>query len=383
MFKKVFILVILNLFCFKFAYANLEIKARTAILQDFLSGEILYEKEPDRSIYPASMTKIMTSIIAFDLIKSGDLSLDEKFIISEKAWRLSTSGYSSMFVMVGDNVTVEDLLRGIIVASGNDACIALAEGIAGTEEEFSIMMTSKAKEIGMMNTNFANSSGINDPDNYSTVRDIMIMSNYLIKNHPEYYTWFSEKEFTWDRTGGDPITQGNRNPLLYKNMGVDGIKTGYLAVERYSLASSLERNGRRLIAVGSGFETKNSRSRESSKLLTYGLTNFDLVKISKAKEPITSLDVWLGKKKTVKVYTKEDIYRIIKKGQKKKLKVKVIYDGPVEAPINKDQTLAKMKIFYDEDEIGEYELLAFNEIKKVNIFSRLMKSLNYLIWGDV
>ena len=383
MFKKVFILVILNLFCFKFAYANLEIKARTAILQDFLSGEILYEKEPDRSIYPASMTKIMTSIIAFDLIKSGDLSLDEKFIISEKAWRLSTSGYSSMFVMVGDNVTVEDLLRGIIVASGNDACIALAEGIAGTEEEFAIMMTSKAKEIGMMNTNFANSSGINDPDNYSTVRDIMIMSNYLIKNHPEYYTWFSEKEFTWDRTGGDPITQGNRNPLLYKNMGVDGIKTGYLAVERYSLASSLERNGRRLIAVGSGFETKNSRSRESSKLLTYGLTNFDLVKISKAKEPITSLDVWLGKKKTVKVYTKEDIYRIIKKGQKKKLKVKVIYDGPVEAPINKDQTLAKMKIFYDEDEIGEYELLAFNEIKKVNIFSRLMKSLNYLIWGDV
>ena len=383
MFKKVFILVILNLFCFKFAYANLEIKARTAILQDFLSGEILYEKEPDRSIYPASMTKIMTSIIAFDLIKSGDLSLDEKFIISEKAWRLSTSGYSSMFVMVGDNVTVEDLLRGIIVASGNDACIALAEGIAGTEEEFSIMMTSKAKEIGMMNTNFANSSGINDPDNYSTVRDIMIMSNYLIKNHPEYYKWFSEKEFTWDRTGGDPITQGNRNPLLYKNMGADGIKTGYLAVERYSLASSLERNGRRLIAVGSGFETKNSRSRESSKLLTYGLTNFDLVKISKAKEPITSLDVWLGKKKTVKVYTKEDIYRIIKKGQKKKLKVKVIYDGPVEAPINKDQTLAKMKIFYDEDEIGEYELLAFNEIKKVNIFSRLMKSLNYLIWGDV
>ena len=220
--------------------SNIEIKARTAILQDFLSGEILYEKEPDRSIYPASMTKIMTSIIAFDLIKSGDLTLDEKFIISEKAWRLSTSGYSSMFVMVNDEVSVENLLRGIIVASGNDACIALAEGIAGTEEEFAIMMTSKAQEIGMSNTNFANSSGINDPDNYSTVKDIMIMSHYLIKNYPEYYEWFSEKEFTWDRTGGDPITQGNRNPLLYKNMGADGIKTGYLAVERYSLASSLE-----------------------------------------------------------------------------------------------------------------------------------------------
>ena len=267
MLKKIITIILLNLFFSNFLYANIDIKARTAILQDYLSGEILYEMEPDRSIYPASMTKIMTSIIAFDLIKTGDLNLDEKFIISEKAWRLSTAGYSSMFVMVGDQVSVEDLLKGIIVASGNDACVALAEGIAGTEEEFSIMMTSKAKEIGMTNTNFANSSGLNDPDNYSTVRDIMIMSNYLIKNHPEYYKWFSEKEFTWDRTGGDPITQGNRNPLLYKNMGADGIKTGYLAVERYSLASSLERNGRRLIAVGSGFETKNSRSSESSKFV--------------------------------------------------------------------------------------------------------------------
>ncbi|MDC3391359.1 D-alanyl-D-alanine carboxypeptidase [Candidatus Pelagibacter sp.] len=383
MLKKIITIILLNLFFSNFLYANINVKARTAILQDYLSGEILYEMEPDRSIYPASMTKIMTSIIAFDLIKTGDLNLDEKFIISEKAWRLSTAGYSSMFVMVGDEVSVEDLLKGIIIASGNDACVALAEGIAGTEEEFSIMMTSKAKEIGMTNTNFANSSGLNDPDNYSTVRDIMIMSNYLIKNHPEYYKWFSEKEFTWDRTGGDPITQGNRNPLLYKNMGADGIKTGYLAVERYSLASSLERNGRRLIAVGSGFETKNSRSRESSKLLTYGLTNFDLIEITKSGEPFGKIDVWLGKNNEVKVYTKENIYKTIKKGQKKKLKVKMIYEGPVEAPINKDQVLAKLKIIYDDELIDEYELLALEEVKKVNIFSRLLKSLNYLIWGDV
>ena len=383
MLKKIITIILLNLFFNNFLYANIDIKARTAILQDYLSGEILYEMEPDRSIYPASMTKIMTSIIAFDLIKTGDLNLDEKFFISEKAWRLSTAGYSSMFVMVGDQVSVEDLLKGIIVASGNDACVALAEGIAGTEEEFSIMMTSKAKEIGMTNTNFANSSGINNPDNYSTVRDIMIMSNYLIKNHSEYYKWFSEKEFTWDRTGGDPITQGNRNPLLYKNMGADGIKTGYLAVERYSLASSLERNGRRLIAVGSGFETKNSRSRESSKLLTYGLTNFDLIEITKSGEAFGKVDVWLGKSNKVKVYTKENIYKTIKKGQKKKLKVKMIYDGPVEAPINKDQVLAKLKVIYDDELIDEYELLALEEVKKVNIFSRLLKSLNYLIWGDV
>ena len=363
--------------------SNIEIKARTAILQDFLSGEILYEKEADDSIYPASMTKIMTSIIAFDLIKSGDLQLDEKFIISEKAWRLSTAGYSSMFVMVGDEVSVENLLKGIIVASGNDACIALAEGIAGTEEEFAIMMTAKAKELGMMNTNFANSSGINDPDNYSTVRDILIMSNYLIKEYPDYYEWFKEKEFTWDRTGGDPITQGNRNPLLYKNIGADGIKTGYLAVEKYSLASSIKKKGRRLVAVGSGFQTKNQRSRESSKLLIYGLTHFDLVEISKSDQPIDTVDVWLGKEDFVKVYTKENIYKTIKKGQKKSLKVKIEYEGPIEAPIKKDQKVAKLKIIFNDNNIGEYDLLAVKSINKVNIFSRLMKSLNYLIWGDV
>ena len=383
MFKKLIIVFFVNLLLSQLVNANIKINARTAILQDFLSGEILYEKEPDLSIYPASMTKIMTSIIAFDLIKSGDLKLDEKFIISEKAWRLSTAGYSSMFVMIGDEVSVENLLKGIIIASGNDACIALAEGIAGTEEEFALMMTSKAKEIGMDNTNFSNSSGINDPDNYSTVRDIMTMSNYLIKIHPEYYKWFNEKEFTWDRTGGDPITQGNRNPLLYKNIGADGIKTGYLAVEKYSLASSIKRKGRRLVAVGSGFENKNERSRQSSKLLIFGLTNFDLVEISKKEKPFSSVDVWLGKDKTVKVYTKDDVYKTIKKGQKKKLKAKIVYEGPVEAPIKKDQVLAKLKIIYDQEQIGEYELLAIKSVKKINIFSRLLMSLNYLIWGDV
>ena len=383
MFKKILLLNIVIIFFSQIVFSKIEIKARTAILQDFLSGEILYEKEADRSIYPASMTKIMTAIIAFDLIKSGDLRLDDKFLISEKAWRLSTSGYSSMFIMVGDEVSVEDLLRGIIVASGNDACIALAEGIAGTEKEFAILMTMKAKELGMNNTNFANSSGINDPDNYSTVRDILLMSNYLIKEHPIYYQWFSEKEFTWDRTGGDPITQGNRNPLLYKNFGADGIKTGYLAVERYSLASSILRKGRRLIAVGSGFETKSSRSKESTKLLTYGLTNFDLIEITTPEKIIDNVDVWLGKENQLDVYVNQNIYKIIKKAQKRLLKVTVNYTGPVEAPIKKDQVIGKLKIVYDENMLGEYDLLAAKEIKKINIFSRLIRSLNYLVWGDV
>ena len=365
------------------ANAVFDVKARTAILQDYLSGEILYEKDADKSIYPASMTKIMTAIVAFELIRSGDLDLNEKFIISENAWRLSSAGYSSMFIMIGDEVSVENLLRGIIIASGNDACVALAEGIAGTEEEFALLMTAKAKEIGMNNTNFANASGINNTENNSTVRDIMIMSRYLIKNYPKEYQIFSEKEFTWNRTGGDPITQGNRNPLLYKDFGVDGIKTGYLAVERYSLASSVYRNGRRLIAVGSGFDTKQDRSRESAKLLTWGLSNFDLIEITKSNTVIENADVWLGKKKQVATYVNKDIYKTIPKARKKFLKVSIVYNGPIQAPIKKDDILGKLKVTYKNELVSEYDLLAFEDVKKLNMFSKLIRSINFLIWGDV
>ena len=383
MFKKLFVILFVSFIYVESTLANLDVKARTAILLDYYSNEILFEKDADRKIFPASMTKIMTSIIAFDLIKNGDLKLSDKFIVSENAWRLSQAGYSSMFIMVGDEISVENLLKGIIISSGNDACIALAEGIAGTEEEFAFLMTEKAKEIGMENTNFSNSSGINSPDNLSTVRDIMIMSKYLIKNYPKFYEYFKETEFTWDRTGGDPITQGNRNPLLYKNLNADGIKTGYLSYEKYSLASSINRNGRRLIAVGSGFNSKNARSKESTKLLTYGLTNYDLVNISKAKEPFEKVEVWLGKQDKVDVYTNEDIYKTIKKAKKKLLKVSIKYEGPIEAPIKKDEKVAILKVVYDDELVGEYDLLASKEVKKVNFVSRLLKSLNYLIWGDV
>ena len=363
--------------------AEFNINARTAILQDFLSGKVLYEKDADRKIFPASMTKIMTAIIAFELLEKGDLSLDDKFFVSENAWRLSEAGYSSMFIMVGDQISVENLLKGIIVSSGNDACVALAEGIAGTEDEFAIMMTAKAQEIGMTNTNFSNSSGINSPTNLSTVRDILIMSNYLIKNYPDYYEYFKEKEFTWDRTGGDPITQGNRNPLLYKNMGVDGIKTGYLAYEKYSLASSINRNGRRLIAVASGFETKNLRSKESAKLLTYGITNFDTIEISKKDLTISEADIWLGKKNTVDLYVDKNIYKTIPKGRKKYLKVVAEYDGPLEAPITKGQKVGNLNIFYKDELLDQYILYAKEDVKKLNMISRIIKSINFLIWGDV
>ena len=365
------------------AVANPTIDARTAIVLDYHSDKVLYELEADAQIYPASMTKIMTTIVAFDLLKKKRILLDDKFVISENAWRLSQSGYSSMFIMINDEVSVENLLKGIIIASGNDACVALAEGIAGSEETFAEMMNEKAAEIGMSSTNFSNASGINDPENYSTVRDIALMSKYLIKNYPEFYQLYSEKTFTWDRTGGEPIKQGNRNPLLYKNIGVDGIKTGYLAVEKYSLASTMKKDSRRIIAVASGFPTKNFRSSESLKLLNWGFRNTNTYEISSKEKTSFELETWLGKKNKIKAITKDDFYLTLNKKDIRHLKVYLKYDGPILAPIKKDQKIADLIVLNKEKIVKTLPLYASEKISKVNFFQSLITSLNYLIWGDV
>ncbi len=381
--NKILIFIFLYFyFCFNL-FANPNIQARTGILIDYHSDEVLYELDSDSQIYPASMTKIMTAIVAFDLLKKNKLSLDDKFTISENAWRLSQAGYSSMFIMINDQVSVENLLRGIIVASGNDACVALAEGIAGSELNFADMMNEKAGEIGMTSSNFTNASGINDPDNVSTARDIAIMSKYLIKNYPVYYQLFAEKTFTWDRTGGEPIKQGNRNPLLYKNVGVDGVKTGYLAVEKYSLASTMKKKDRRVIAVASGFNTKNLRSSESLKLLNWGFRNTNTFEISKKGETIFELDTWLGTSNKVKVTTKDDFYLTINKKDISHLTVSLDYKGPILAPVKKGAQIATMTVMKKDQIIKTLPLYAVEDLKKVNFFKSLITSLNYLIWGDV
>ena len=381
---KTKILTLISLFLFhSISWGSPKIDVKTAILLDYNSNKILYELEPDMSIYPASMTKIMTSIIAFDLLKQGKINLEDEVIVSENAWRLSKAGFSSMFIMLNDKVTIEDLLKGIIIVSGNDACVALAEAIAGTENNFAEMMNEKAEEIGLVNTNFTNSSGINDPDNYSTVRDIAIMSKYLIENYPNYYKYFEEKEFTWDRTGGDPITQGNRNPLLYKNIGADGIKTGYLAVEKYSLASSVIGEKRRLISVASGFNTKQSRSNDSIKLISWGLRNTNTYEISEKGVPKFKFRTWLGKKDFVNVVTKENIYITINKKDVKNLKVSIAYSGPIKAPVSKGDKIGDLIVQENEDQIKTIELYANEDVKKVNFFKSLFLSFNYMIWGDV
>ena len=380
---KILYFLLFFLFLNQNVYSKIDIDARNVILVDHLSGKILYEKDADDKIYPASMTKIMTTIVVFELIKKGETSLDEMITISENAWRMSQSGYSSMFIMLNDQISVEDLLKGIIIVSGNDACVALAEGLSGTEKDFVILMNEKAAELGMENTNFSNSSGIGDADNFSTVRDIAIMSSYLIKNYPEFYDYYKEKEFTWDRTGGDPITQGNRNPLLYKNIGVDGIKTGFLTVEKYSLAASMKGEKRRIIAVGNGFKTKNSRSRESARLLNWGMRSFDTIKIAKKDETFLQIDVWLGKKNKVDTTVNEDIFLTIPKRKKKIVKVIAEYDGPIEAPITKGEILGTLKIYVSDELFKQTNILSNETIKRTNIFSRLFNSLNFLVWGDV
>ena len=381
--NKILLSLITLLFLNSSLFANPNLSARTGILVDYHSDEILFEMDPDAQIYPASMTKIMTAIVAFDLIKKNKLSLDDKFVVSENAWRLSQAGYSSMFIMINDQVSVEDLLKGIIIASGNDACVALAEGIAGSEENFADMMNEKAGEIGMTSSNFTNSSGINDPDNISTVRDIALMSKHLIQNYPIFYELFAEKTFTWDRTGGEPIKQGNRNPLLYKNVGVDGVKTGYLAVEKYSLASSMIKKDRRMIAVVSGFENKNLRSTESLKLLNWGFRNTNTFEIAKKNVTIFELDTWLGKKDKIQATSKEDFYITINKKDIRHLKVLLEYKGPISAPIQKGTQVANIIISKKDEIIKSLPLYAAEDIKKVNFFKSLLTSLNYLIWGDV
>ena len=381
--NKLIIYLFLFFFTNTLLFANPNILARTAILMDYHSDEVLYELEPDAQIYPASMTKIMTAIVAIDLIEKNKLSFDDKFTISENAWRLSQAGYSSMFIMINDQVSVENLLKGIVIASGNDACVALAEGIAGSEENFADMMNEKAQEIGMTSSNFTNSSGINDPDNVSTVRDIALMSKYLIQNYPEFYELFKEKTFTWDRTGGEPIKQGNRNPLLYKNVGVDGVKTGYLAVEKYSLASSMKKNERRVIAVASGFDTKNHRSSQSLKLLNWGFRNTNTFEISKKNISSFEIDTWLGRKNKINATSKEDYYITINKKDIRHLTVTLNYSGPIKAPIQKGEKVADLVVKKKDEIIKTLPLYSSENVKKVNFFRSLITSINYLIWGDV
>ena len=378
---KFFLIVFASSLIFISKALSFETSAKQAYLIDTLSGKVLFEKNKEQKISPASITKIMTSLIAFDLIKKGELRLDEKFKISKKAWRMSSQGYSSMFIMPNDKVSVENLLKGIIIVSGNDACVALAEGIAGTEEEFVNMMNSMAEKIGLKNTRFANSSGLYDGNNYSTVEDIAIMSIYLINNFPELYKYYAEKKFTWDRTGGAPITQGNRNPILYKDMGSDGLKTGHLVNSGYSLAATIKKQDRRILSVISGTNSKNERSRETVRLLSYAQNRFDLLKINKIDKSF-KIKTWNLKEKEVQLELKKDLYLTIPKRKRNNLKIEIQYDNEIlKEEVKKGDALTKLNIYYDNKLIREETLYSSIDTNKENFLIRFLNSISYFIWG--
>ena len=378
--KKITILLI-SFFLIQAYNANALItSAKQAILMDVNSGQVLFKKNENEKTSPASITKVMTSIIAFDLIKSGELKLNEKFLVSNKAWRMAKQGYSSMFIVANDRITVLNLLKGIIIASGNDACIALAEGIAGSEAAFASMMNDKAKSIGMTSTNFSNSSGIYSEDNYSTVSDISLMSVYLIKEFPELYKMYAERTFTWDRTGGNPITQSNRNTLLYKNSKVDGIKTGHLNSSGYSLAATMLVNNRRILSVVSGANSKKERAKESLKLLNHAIITTELLLVKK-ENPLFSINTWNGKKSSIKLELEKDLYITYSKRRSRDIKMYLEVFEPIKDHFKASDQLGVLRI---EDKNGldiKQPLFATEDFKKINFIKRFFNSIGFLVWG--
>jgi len=378
--KKITILLI-SFFLIQAYNANaLNTSAKQAILMDVNSGQVLFKKNENEKISPASITKVMTSIIAFDLIKSGELKLNEKFLVSNKAWRMAKQGYSSMFIVPNDRITVLNLLKGIIIASGNDACIALAEGIAGSEAAFASMMNDKAKSIGMTNTNFSNSSGIYSEDNYSTVSDISLMSVYLIKEFPELYKMYAERTFTWDRTGGNPITQSNRNTLLYKNSKVDGIKTGHLNDSGYSLAATMLVNNRRILSVVSGTNSQKERAKESLKLLNHAIITTELLLVKK-ENPLFSINTWNGKKSSIKLELGKDLYITYSKRRSGDIEMYLEVSEPIKDHFKASDQLGVLRI-KDKNGLDIMQpLFATEDFKKINFIKRFFNSIGFLVWG--
>ena len=346
--------------------------ADMAVVIDAHTGKILFEKNKDKKTYPASMTKIMTVLIVFEKLANGTLTLDDKFLVSERAWKEREG--SSMFVEIDKEIRVEDLLRGVIVQSGNDACIVIAENIAGTEDEFAKMMTDKGIEIGLKNTNFTNSTGMHNPKNYSTVYDLAILSQYLINNFPQHYHLFDETEFEWSG-----INQRNRNSLLYKNMGVDGLKTGHLSKSGYGLAASAVENNRRIISVANGFVSQQKRSQGSSRLLTWAFREFDNVKLFNKDSEVGFVKIKGANKSESAVSTNKDILVTVAKSKKNAIDYKIIPNNTV-APVKSGDTVAQLEVNIPKEKPVYFDLISINDVKQTNFFMRFINMIyNFIL----
>jgi len=351
----------------------IETKAREAILIDATTGAVLMEKDADVSMPPASMSKIMTVYMVFLRLKEGRLSLDDTLTVSEKAWRM---GGSKMFVEVGNEVRVEDLLQGVIVQSGNDACIVLAEGLAGSEAAFAEEMTEVAHSIGMTGSSFANATGWPDPGQRMTARDLALLAKLTIQNFPDYYHFYSEKEFVWS-----DIRQGNRNPLLYKSVGADGLKTGHTEEAGYGLTASAVQDDRRLILVVSGLESVRARAEESERLLRWGFREFGNYALFEANQTVDQAPVWLGEASTVPLVAKEEVVLTLTRKARKGMKVSVNYTSPIPAPIQEGQEVAQLVVTPSEGETLRFPLYAGSAVEQKGPFGRLVAAVEFLIFG--
>ena len=373
MIKQVIKIFVSLLFITQFSFASyIDTDAKMAVVIDADTGKVLFEKNKDKKTYPASMTKIMTTLIVFEKLSNGTLALDDKFLVSERAWKEREG--SSMFVEVDKEIRVEDLLRGIIVQSGNDACIVIAENIAGTEEAFAQIMTNKGVEIGLSNTNFTNSTGMHNPKNYSTAHDIAKLSQYLINEYPEYYHLFSETEFEWSG-----IKQKNRNPLLYKNIGADGLKTGHLSKSGYGLAASAIQNGRRIISVTNGFETKQKRSQGSSRLITWAFREFDNIKLYDKNSEVGQVIIKGSSKNESSVSTLNDILITVAKSKKDAMSYRII---PIDivAPVKSGEIAAQLEVIVPKEDPIYFDLVATNDVKKTNFIMRFINMIyNFIL----
>ena len=361
-----FILTVLSIFLLNSVLAfgsYIDTDAKTAVVIDATTGKVLFEKNKDEKTFPASMTKIMTTLIVFEKLSNGTLSLDDTFLVSERAWKEREG--SSMFVEVDKNIRVEDLLRGIIVQSGNDACIVVAENIAGTEESFAKMMTQKAIDIGMTNTNFTNSTGMHDKNNFSTAYDLAILSQYLINNYPEYYHMFAETDFEWSN-----IKQKNRNPLLYKNMGVDGLKTGHLSISGYGLAASAIDGDRRVISVTNGFSSTQKRSQGSSRLITWSFREFENIKLFEDFTEIASINIPGSNESSSLIGAVNDIVLTVPKTKDKKLDYEIELFEDVIFPISSGDIIGKIRVDIPNEESEYFDAVSVNDVNRSNIFSR-------------
>lgn len=355
-----------------------ETKAKNAILMDYDTGDYLFVKNHKDMIAPASMSKLMTVYVLLSKIKDGEVSLDDKFVVSEKAWRKggAASGGSTMFLKIGQEVRVEDLIKGIVIQSGNDACITVAENLAGSEEEFAVLLNETAEKIGLENASFMNSTGLPHPNHKISVEDLAKLAHRIIKEFPEFYHFFKQKEFSFNG-----IKQGNRNPLLYSLKGADGLKTGHTDEAGFCLTGSVVRGDRRLIEVVAGLESNKERSEETESLMTWGFASFDNYKFFNKNQILAEIPVWYGAEKTVDAVVDREVVKTLKKNKRNKYEAKVVYNSWVIAPVAIGDKIGEVVISSEGKVVDKYPLVAKNSVERMGAFGRFIENIKYFVSG--